>query len=111
MTLYTYPFLLYLVFNKFCDIKLNFHREYLDTDWGMRTVSFAGVGTPLMVDIPVYRMMEKLQRSHPESRGELVEMLGIDLNCRMHKLSDGQRRQTCADYDWSDTTIQGDFIR
>ena len=61
MTLYTYPFLLYLVFNKFCDTKLNFHRAYLDTDWNMRTVDFTGVGILLMVDIPVYGMMEKLQ--------------------------------------------------
>ena len=28
----------------------------------------------------------------------------------MYQLSDGQRRQTCEDSDWSDTTIQGAFI-
>ena len=111
MTLYTDPCILYLVFNTFCDTKHNFHCEYLDTDWGMRTVSFAGVGTPLMVDIPVYGMMEKLQRSHPESRGELVEMLGIYLNWIMHQFSDGQISKTCEDSDWSDMTIQGAFIR
>ena len=38
-------------------------------------------------------------------------MLGIYLNCRMHQLSDGHKRQTCEDSDWSDTNIQGDFIR
>ena len=77
----------------------------------MRTVDFAGVGILLMVDIPVYGIMEKLQYSYPERRDELVERLGIDLNCRMHQLSDGQMRQNCACSDWSDTTIQGDFIR
>ena len=64
-----------------------------------------------MEDIPVYGMMEKLHRSHPERCDELVDMLGIDINFRMHQLSDGKRIQACADYDWSDTTIQGAFIR
>lgn len=46
-----------------------------------------------VADIPVHKMMEKLQQSYPERRDELVEMLGIDLNWRMHQLSDGQRRR------------------
>ena len=46
-----------------------------------------------MADIPVHKMMERLQHSYPERRDELVEMLGIDLNWRMHQLSDGQRRR------------------
>lgn len=79
--------------NAFRDTKLNFHRAYLDCDWGMRTVAFAGAGVPLMADIPVYKMMERLQQSYPERRDELVEMLGIDLRWRMHQLSDGQRRR------------------
>jgi len=79
--------------NAFRDTKLNFHRAYLDCDWGMRTVAFAGAGVPLMADIPVHGMMQKLQESYPERRDELVEMLGIDLNWRMHQLSDGQRRR------------------
>jgi CCR4-NOT complex subunit CAF16 len=33
--------------NAFRDTKLNFHRAYLDCDWGMRTVAFAGSGVPL----------------------------------------------------------------
>jgi CCR4-NOT complex subunit CAF16 len=46
-----------------------------------------------VADIPVHKMMEKLQNSYPERRDELVHMLGIDLNWRMHQLSDGQRRR------------------
>lgn len=46
-----------------------------------------------MADIPVHKMMEKLQQSYPERRDELVDMLGIDLNWHMHQLSDGQRRR------------------
>lgn len=79
--------------NSFRDTKLNFHRAYLDCDWGMRTIAFAGAGVPLMADIPAGKMMEKLQAAYPERREELVEMLGIDLNWRMHQLSDGQRRR------------------
>ena len=97
--------------NSFCDTKLNFHRAYLGMYWGARTVVFTGVVITLMADITVYGMMEKLQCSYPECHDELVEILGIDINWIIHQLSDSQRRQTCADYDWSDTTIQCAFIR
>jgi CCR4-NOT complex subunit CAF16 len=46
-----------------------------------------------MADIPVKHMMEKLQNSYPDRRDELVELLGINLDWRMHQLSDGQRRR------------------
>jgi CCR4-NOT complex subunit CAF16 len=77
----------------FHDTRLNFERSYLDTDWGMRTVAFAGYGCPLQADIPVYGMMQKLQEEYPERRDELVKLLGVDLNWRMHQVSDGQRRR------------------
>ena len=54
---------------------------------------------------------EKLQRFYPKRRDELFEMMVIYLNWIMHQLSGGQSRKTCAYSDWSDTTIQGDFIR
>ena len=76
----------------------------------MCIVAFADVGIILMADIHVYGTMEKLQRSEPERRDELVDMLAIDINWIMYQLSDGQRRQTCTDSDWSDKIIQGDFI-
>jgi CCR4-NOT complex subunit CAF16 len=79
--------------NAFRDTKLNFHRAYLDMEWGMRLVPFAGGNVPLMADIAVKDMMKKLQESYPARRDELVNMLGIDLNWRMHQLSDGQRRR------------------
>lgn len=79
--------------NAFRDTKLNFFRAYLDCDWGMRTVAFAGGGVPLQADVPVHGMMTKLQSQYPERRDEIVDMLGIDLNWRMHELSDGQRRR------------------
>ena len=91
--------LLVLGINSFCDTKFNFHCVYLETDWGMHTVAFTGVEILLMADIPVYGVMEHLQHSCPESCDELVEMLGIYLNWIIHQLSDGQKRQTCEDYD------------
>lgn len=77
----------------FHDTRLNFERAFLDTDWGMRTVAFAGFGCPLQADIPVHDMMKALQAQYPERREELIEILGIDVNWRMHMVSDGQRRR------------------
>eukprot|EP01035_Chromulina_nebulosa_P022830 gene22830-29567_t len=79
--------------SSFHDTRLNFERSYLDTDWGMRTVAFAGYGCPLQADIPVHKMMEKLQSDYPGRRDELIKLLGIDVNWRMHQVSDGQRRR------------------
>lgn len=77
----------------FHDTTLNFDRSYLDTDWGMRTVAFAGYGCPLQADIPVSGMMQKLQEEYPARRDELLSLLGVDLAWRMHQVSDGQRRR------------------
>lgn len=77
----------------FHDTRLNFERAFLDTDWGMRTVAFAGFGCPLQADIAVSDMMKALQEQFPERRDELIEVLGIDLTWRMHLVSDGQRRR------------------
>ena len=79
--------------NAFHDCTLNFDRSYLDTDWGMRTVAFAGYGCPLQADIPVDQMMVKLQNEYPERREELLKLLAIDPKWRMHQVSDGQRRR------------------
>tara|TARA_Y100000389_G_scaffold198439_1_gene234948 strand:- start:538 stop:1431 length:894 start_codon:yes stop_codon:yes gene_type:complete len=75
------------------DCRMNFHRSYLDCNWGLRSVSFTGSGIPMCADIPVSGMMEKLQSEYPERRDEIVKMLRIDLNWRMNCLSDGQRRR------------------
>jgi CCR4-NOT complex subunit CAF16 len=47
----------------------------------------------LQADIGVSEMMSDSQRTHKERRDMLVSLLGIDLDWRMHQLSDGQRRR------------------
>ena len=72
---------------------LNNRRQYLDPNWGLRTVAFAGCGVAYQADIPVGEMMQKLQEEFPQRRDELLDLLEIDPDWRMHKLSDGQRRR------------------
>ena len=53
----------------------------------MLTVSLAGIGVPLMTDIPVHLMMEKLNCDYPDHHNDLVEMLVIYINWIMNQLS------------------------
>jgi CCR4-NOT complex subunit CAF16 len=53
----------------------------------MRTVAFAGYGCPLQADIPVYGMMQRLQEEYPERRDELIKLLGVDPQWRMHQVA------------------------
>ncbi|RYG51019.1 ATP-binding cassette domain-containing protein [archaeon] len=79
--------------NAFYDTSLNNHRAYLAGDWGRRTVAFTGHGCALQADIAVREMMADAQASFAARRDMLVSLLGIDLDWRMHHLSDGQRRR------------------
>ena len=66
---------------------------HMDINWGQRTVAFSGHGIPLQADIRVCDMMKKLQEDFPERRDILLKILEINLNWRMHMVSDGQRRR------------------
>jgi CCR4-NOT complex subunit CAF16 len=48
---------------------------------------------PLQADIPVHSLMKQLQEEYPQRRDELIRLLGIDVNWRLHQVSDGQRRR------------------
>ena len=74
------------------DTSLNLLRAYLATDWGRKTVAFSGVSS-MSVDIAVREMMADTQAQFLPRRAQLVELLGVDLDWRMHQLSDGQRRR------------------
>ena len=72
---------------------LNNQRSHMDINWGQRTVAFSGHGIPLQADIRVCDMMKKLQEDFPERRDVLLKILEINVNWRMHMVSDGQRRR------------------
>lgn len=77
----------------FHDTALNLERQYVNNEWGMRTVAFAGSMVAHQADIPVSGMMTALQAEFPERREMLLDLLGVNPNWRMHKVSDGQRRR------------------
>lgn len=79
--------------SSFYDTALNLRRSYLGCDWGRRTVAFAGYGCSIQADIAVRDMMADTQRAFPERRSMLIDLLGVDLDWRMHQVSDGQRRR------------------
>lgn len=73
----------------FHDTRLNLERTHIDIDWGVRT----RYGCPLQADIPVHSLMVQLQQEFPERRNELLALLRVDLNWRLHEVSEGQRRR------------------
>lgn len=77
----------------FHDTALNLERQYVNNEWGMRTVAFAGSAVAHTADIPVSGMMTALQAEFPERREMLLDLLGVNPDWRMHKVSDGQRRR------------------
>lgn len=72
---------------------LNHQRSHMDVNWGQRTIAFSAHGIPLQCDIRVSDMMQALQASFPERRNELLRVLEINPDWRMHMVSDGQRRR------------------
>eukprot|EP00957_Ditylum_brightwellii_P201250 15324784-Ditylum_brightwellii.AAC.1 len=65
---------------------------YLGGTWKRRRTGFEGV-CPYTMDVAASEMMAKWQEQHKERRDELVRVLGINLNWRMHECSDGQRKK------------------
>jgi CCR4-NOT complex subunit CAF16 len=65
---------------------------FLGGTWKRRRTGFEGM-CPYTMDCAASEMMEKWQNQHIERRDELVRVLGINLNWRMHELSDGQRKK------------------
>jgi len=64
---------------------------YLGNRW-VRNINFIGQSA-YMADIKVKDMMKKNQEENKERRDELVDLLQIDLEWRMHQVSDGQRKR------------------
>jgi CCR4-NOT complex subunit CAF16 len=65
---------------------------FLGGTWKRRRTGFEGM-CPYTMDCAASEMMQKWQEQHKERRDELVRVLGINLNWRMHECSDGQRKK------------------
>lgn len=65
---------------------------YLGGTWKRRRTGFEGV-CPYTMDCAASEMMTTWQDQFKERRDELVRVLGINLNWRMHECSDGQRKK------------------
>ena len=65
---------------------------YLGGVWKRRRTGFEGI-CPYTMDIAARDMMAKWQEDNKERRDELVRVMGINLDWRMHECSDGQRKK------------------
>jgi CCR4-NOT complex subunit CAF16 len=65
---------------------------YLGGVWKRRRTGFEGM-CPYTMDIAARDMMKKWQDEDIERRDELVRVLGINLDWRLHECSDGQRKK------------------
>ena len=65
---------------------------FLGGVWKRRRTGFDGV-CPYSMDIAAREMMAKWQEENKERRDELVRVLGINLDWRMHECFDGQRKK------------------
>jgi CCR4-NOT complex subunit CAF16 len=65
---------------------------YLGGQWKRRRTGFDGI-CPYTMDISAREMMAKWQEENLARRDELVRVLGINLDWRMHECSDGQRKK------------------
>ncbi|MCO5583982.1 hypothetical protein L7F22_037900 [Adiantum nelumboides] len=75
--------------------------SYLGGEW-RRDVAFAGFDVPLQMDLSAEKMIFGVQGIDADRRKRLINVLDIDLNWRLHKVSDGQRRrvQICMGLLW-----------
>lgn len=65
---------------------------YLGGTWKRRRTGFEGM-CPYTMDCAASEMMTKWQTDNIARRDELVRVLGINLDWRMHECSDGQRKK------------------
>ena len=66
--------------------------SFIGGNW-QRDVAFAGYNIPLAGDFPASRMLDSIPGVDPVRKQRIIDVLDIDVNWRMHKVSDGQRRR------------------
>tara|TARA_B100000424_G_scaffold115071_2_gene86815 strand:- start:33248 stop:34075 length:828 start_codon:yes stop_codon:yes gene_type:complete len=83
------------VLNKdpFRDTTLNNNIAFLDNNWGMTSVAFAGYSLPLQSGLKVNDMMVKLKETYPERNKELIDVLNINTEWKLNCISEGQRKR------------------
>jgi CCR4-NOT complex subunit CAF16 len=64
---------------------------YIGGQW-QKDVAFAGAGVPLQGDFAAGRMLDSVP-CDPERKARIIRALDVDVNWRMHTVSDGQRRR------------------
>ena len=78
----------------FHDLKLSSSGQvaYLGHQW-RRSVASAGADMPMQGDISAEQLITNVPDVDPARRERLIKLLDIDLEWRMHRVSDGQRRR------------------
>lgn len=66
--------------------------SYLGPQW-RRDIAFAGNDIPMQGDIAAGKMIFGVEGVDPERRDRLIKLLDINLQWRLNKVSDGQRRR------------------
>ena len=66
--------------------------SYIGGNW-QRDVAFAGYGVTLAGDFPAKKMLDSIPNVDPARKKRIIEVLDINPEWRMHKVSDGQRRR------------------
>ena len=66
--------------------------SYLGGQW-RRDVAFAGYDVPLAGDFPARRMLDSVRGVDPARKQRVIDALDVNLEWRMHQVSDGQRRR------------------
>merc|ERR1711998_85169 len=77
----------------FHDTSLHNDVAFLSANAWMRDVAFTGYGIALQADIPCREMLFNVPNIDPVRRDKVIKVMGVDLDWRIHRLSDGQRRR------------------
>ena len=66
--------------------------SYIGGNW-QRDVAFAGYNIPLAGDFPASKMLDGIKGVDPARKKRIIDALDVDVEWRMHQVSDGQRRR------------------
>jgi CCR4-NOT complex subunit CAF16 len=75
------------------DTSLNLTRSLVESNWASRSMAFTAYKVPLEADIPVKELSVELHKEFSDRWDKLCQILDINLEWKMHQVSDGQRRR------------------